>query len=193
MVVVISRLNMNKISANTVANIKAAIYGIASATSSWAGKSSYFENSKAAGRHITDYGYRVFVTDLYRTAQVSEGSRLHGTRSTYKVTLREFAETMQTSIIHHQLLRVDGVRFPVKDLETKMIQLLAPVEKYLDIYLGEVLDRDCHCQRRDIVIMVKEEYRNAVSVSLKHSLYDKDLTETSASVTERRRREVFVQ
>ena len=184
---------MNKISANTVAAIKAAIYGIASATSSWAGSSSYFANSKAAGRHITDYGYQVFVTDLYRTAQVSEGNRLHGTRSTYKVTLREFAETMQTSIMHHQLMRVDGKRFPVKDLETKMIQLLAPIEKYVDIYLGEVLDRDHHCQRRDVVVMVKEQYRDMVSVSVKHSLYDKDLTETPASTSERRRREVFAQ
>lgn len=112
---------MTKLSANTVANIKAAIYGIASATSSWAGSSSYFANSKAAGCHITEYGYRVFVTDLYRTAQVSEGNRLHGTRSTFKVTLRQFAETMQTSIMHNQLMRVDGKRFPVKDLETKMI------------------------------------------------------------------------
>ncbi len=181
-----------KLSASTITAIKSALYGCANTTSAWAGEMSYFKHLKATDCQITEYGYRGYMLDEVRTAQLIEGKRLHGTAvAVYPVTLVEFMQAIQTSILHHQSMRTNTYSLSVSRLEMKMIELLRPISQYVDIHLGETTDKFYGCRRRDVVITVKPEYRNSVSLSVKHTLLDKNLSETACSYKERNYRETF--
>lgn len=183
-----------KLSAATVTAIKTALYSCASATSVWAGDMSYFKHLKATGRQITEYGYRDRMLNVVPTAQLIEGPRLHKpATSVYPVTLVEMLEAMQTSLIHHQRLEANTYSLTVGRLEKKMAEILKPVAEYLDIHLGESDDKFHSVRRRDVLISVKPEYRDSISVSVKHSILNNaSLKETISSFQERRRRETFI-
>lgn len=185
---------MKKLSANTIATIKAAFYGCANATSAWAGEMGYFKFSSAQGREMTEYGYRDYMLDEIKTAQLIEGKRIHGTglATVYPVSLREYLQTVQTSILHHQMIKTNTYTVMVSAMELKIAELLRPIEQYVDIHLGESTDKFYSCRRRDLIITVKPEYRDSISLSIKHSLLDKNLKETVASTKERNIRKVFI-
>lgn len=181
-----------KLSKAVIAQITKAMFSAASATNAWAGASAEYRQGKVEKGSYVRYFYRDYLLGLVQTAEITDGytCRLNE-RRTPSIELCEALPAMSTSVMHHEVIRTNMYSTEVRSIETQLVACLRPIVQYIDIYLGEYEDTIYGCRRRELIVRVKAEFRKQVPLTLSHTLLDKDLLETRASMKVRNERAVF--